>query len=491
MGSRWVEHFEQHAFQSVWSAIIELSDGLDVDDKTVTSSVQEVARATKVISYVDELLKACDPELIPLQTWDSFNQQATSCLSQLRAYETNRGIGHITSANSHLDNLLTYVRPYMMVKGNAARAASASFKRYSYTIESALSRFVEKAEADLDSITEALGQAKEGASTIEAIDTKMSHLEERYLIGSSEEQSVDTRITELMSDIEQSFTAIQEYKTELFDGSTVDDSIVSQINNEREKIVKARSEIDEQLSKAESNLSHLRRFYSDVFGRENEEGEIAGGLESEIKERINHLDEFKVQQEARYSALIKQIEEAMPGAITAGLAKAYYDLKTSCEKQILIFSWVFYGCMAALFLLSGALIAKDINFTELSITLIDIGGWQDLALGVLRRLPFILPILWLALFASKRRSEFHRLHQEYAHKEALAKSYQSFKQQIKELSDSDDEMMKKLMNQAIDAISFNASTTLDKKHGDTTPTKAFGEQVVSVVGKAAPISKAS
>ena len=51
-------------------------------------------------------------------------------------------------------------------------------------------------------------------------------------------------------------------------------------------------------------------------------------------------------------------------------------------------------------------------------------------------------------------------------------------------------MMKKLMNQAIDAISFNASTTLDKKHGDSTPTKFFGDKVVSAVGKAVPISQA-
>ena len=431
MGSRWIEQFEQHAFQAVWSAILELSDSLNVDDKTVSSSVLEVARATKVISYVDDLLKACDPELIPLQTWDSFNQQATACLNQLRAYESNRVIGHITNANSHLDNLLTYVRPYMMVKGAAARSANASFKRYSNTIENALSRFVEKAEEDLDSITESLSRAEEGATTIEAIEAKMSHLEEHLLTGTNEDESVDTRITDLMSDIEQSFTAIQEYKSELFGGSAADESIASQINNEHERIVRARDEIDEQLSKTESRLSQLARFYNDVFGRKNEEGEVVGGLENELKERINHLEEFKGLQETRYSALIKQIEEAMPGAFTAGLAKAYYDLKVSCEKQISIFSWVFYGCMVALFLFSGALIAKDVNFSEFSITLIDIGSWQDLALGVLRRLPFILPILWLALFASKRRSEFHRLHQEYAHKEALAKSYQSFKQQIK------------------------------------------------------------
>ena len=46
------------------------------------------------------------------------------------------------------------------------------------------------------------------------------------------------------------------------------------------------------------------------------------------------------------------------------------------------------------------------------------------------RLPIIVPVVWAALTVSKRRSEMHRLAEEYAHKEALAKSYEGFKQQI-------------------------------------------------------------
>ena len=51
--------------------------------------------------------------------------------------------------------------------------------------------------------------------------------------------------------------------------------------------------------------------------------------------------------------------------------------------------------------------------------------------------PVLGPVLWIVLSASKRRSEFQRLQQEYAHKEALAKSYAGFKEQIDSL-DKDD-----------------------------------------------------
>jgi hypothetical protein len=89
--------------------------------------------------------------------------------------------------------------------------------------------------------------------------------------------------------------------------------------------------------------------------------------------------------------------------------------------------------------------------------------------NLIYKLPILLPLLWLAIFASKRRSEDRRLQQEYAHKEALAKSYQSFKMQIETLQSQDDVLMKELLQNAIRAIAFNASTTLDGKHGDRVP----------------------
>ena len=86
------------------------------------------------------------------------------------------------------------------------------------------------------------------------------------------------------------------------------------------------------------------------------------------------------------------------------------------------------------------------------------------------KLPFLLPVVWLAIFASKRRSEAARLQQEYSHKEALAKSYQSFKIQAEALGREDSALESKLLESAIDAIAFNPSSTLnDKRHGDKTP----------------------
>ena len=75
----------------------------------------------------------------------------------------------------------------------------------------------------------------------------------------------------------------------------------------------------------------------------------------------------------------------------------------------------------------------------------------------------------MAVFSSKRRSEVQRLQQEYAHKEALAKSYDSYKTQIEQLEKGDQAMLLKLIENSIQTIAHNASETLDGKHGDGTP----------------------
>lgn len=73
------------------------------------------------------------------------------------------------------------------------------------------------------------------------------------------------------------------------------------------------------------------------------------------------------------------------------------------------------------------------------------------------------------------------MQQEYAHKEALAKSYQSYKQQIEALKDDNDEMLKGLLTKSIETIAYNVSETLDKKHGDKMPIQELVEKATNGV----------
>ena len=104
------------------------------------------------------------------------------------------------------------------------------------------------------------------------------------------------------------------------------------------------------------------------------------------------------------------------------------------------------------------------NDSSIGITLISI------LKGLIYKLPFILPAFWLVMFVSKRRSEAQRLEQEYAHKEALAKSYESYKKQIEKLNEEEQsKLLPILMGNMLKAIALNPADTLDKNHKEPTP----------------------
>lgn len=148
------------------------------------------------------------------------------------------------------------------------------------------------------------------------------------------------------------------------------------------------------------------------------------------------------------------------------MISSYTKLVTVSIKR---YSKLFYISIAILAVIAFISTIDSIGGPEL-IKFVDVTNISHLLSNLSHKLPVILPVLWLALFASKRRSEAQRLQQEYAHKEALAKSYQSFKNQIDNLQDGKKEqLLEKLLSAAIDAVAANASSALDGKHDDKTP----------------------
>ncbi len=464
--SRWIESFNNHPFQVSWKQILEISDEIVVDDDTVTTSVEEVARFTKVSTFVNELLQACDPELIPSSTWDNFHKQSNACLQQVNNYQSNRNITHITNANANLDNLLTYIRPYQVVSGKAAKSASASYVAYTKTIHKNLSAFQEEANGILAEINALKEHASESAEESKVANTRIKELETSYF-DDSEEESLSSRINQLEATLEENYEKIQNYKTKLIDGDSYSESISSEIETAHETANSSSEKITNLLNEVKSKLSDFKNYHTVVFGEKNDEGDFEGGLKAEIIARENHLEEFKKQQETKYKALNDEIESLLPGATSAGLASAYHDLKVSFDNPIKNYSKLFYGSISFLILIAFISITQELGWFY--IKFVDVTDLTKLFSNIIYKLPLIIPVLWLTLFASKRRSETLRLQQEYAHKEALAKSYQNFKTQIEALEQSDPELMKKLLSSAIDAVSKNASDTLDKNHGDKTP----------------------
>ena len=116
-------------------------------------------------------------------------------------------------------------------------------------------------------------------------------------------------------------------------------------------------------------------------------------------------------------------------------------------------------------------------FPVFSIDFVEVPEWDVILRALIYKVPFVAPVVWLAIFSSTRRSQYERLQQEYAHKEALSSSYESYKKQLQDLKGDSEELQRELIAKAIDCVAYNASATLDGKHGDKTPLHQLFEKL--------------
>ena len=485
--SRWHEQFENHPFQKLWKDLNDTLEETKIDDESIITNVEELARLIKVVNFIDALIHASDSELVPIATWNNFQSQCQNALQEVNHYQNNRDIQHLVQANSHVDNLLTYVRPYVVEAGKVAQAAQSAFRGYSVVISEVLESFKNQAVEYLDEFQKYSDFTSKLYSDLKKLHDEIAELRNQYFEGTETEEAIETKVNSMFLTITEHYSQISDYHIKLLDNGS--DSIMEEIAKAKNDSENNKESIESLLHNAEKQLLALKVFYKDVHGSEDTDGKLTGGLKQEIIERKLELDDFKKQQKVRYEALNKQIEELLPGATSAGLATAYRSMRKSFSKPIKQYSYLFYSAVAILTLTTLISSIDSVGTANELIKFVDITDLSGLLNSLLHKLPIIIPVLWLALFASKRRSEAQRLQQEYAHKEALAKSYQNFKTQIDKLNlpEQKELLMEKLLSAAIDAVAANASDTLDKKHDDKTPVQEGLDRTVDSLEKMAKL----
>lgn len=466
--SRWVDAGMTHPFRATWKVLIEAVDSQVIDDVTVLTTVEELARLKKIIVYVDTIISGLDLELTPLTIFNNFQQQAALCLAEVQNYQSNRNAAHLSNANGNADNLLSYIRPYMVVPEVALDAYGAAVKAYTDKVNSYIKSFEQSAKKSQSSISTAFGEIQSKKDNIEAIEIKIKKFSDYLFEGDGDYRAAEVYIKDLISSVESDKNSVEAFRKVLLDGS---DSISNAINTHKNNIQEINDELGEMREASTKEHKELKSFHTTIFGKPAEDGsdKLTGGLKQELDDRIKDLDSFEKDQKVKHQAMHIQIESLLPGATSAGLASAYNKLKNSFDRPIFIYSVAFYISLS-LMLIGGLVMVTDtFGFSPFAWTMVKAGDWSEMLRTILTRVPIIAPVIWLAIFSATRRSQYERLQQEYAHKESLASSYQSYKMQLIDLKVDGDQLQKELIAKSIDAIAYNASKSLDGNHTEKPP----------------------
>ncbi|WP_156106866.1 hypothetical protein [Arenimonas composti] len=426
------------------------------------------------MAFIDGLMKSIDPELVPGSVWDSFDEQCRQLKSNIEAYVSTLDIGYLRNANGHADNLLTYVRPYMVAGGRTSKALRDAAVSYSTTMSAHLETFKKLAREALEEIRKISGDASAASQVTAKVAAEVKSLQVE-LFGEDDASGVREQILSAQELAKKSADELSSLHSKFLVGSDGKPALKTSIVEAYEAAKKDRQRLSELLSKAESSLERLGNFHHEVFGEPDEEGTYTGGLAKEIQVQRANLVQLQADHAEKYLALTDEINSLLPGATSAGLASSYRQIKDSFNRQIRFAGAAFYvsvGLLAAMSLLTV------FDWTEGWFVLRAAGDWKQVLNGLAQKLPFYGAIVWLAYYVSKRRSEYQRLQQEYAHKEAVASSYENFRKQAEAIGGKDSALLTALLAKAIEAMAHNASQTLDGAHGDKMPSLDVVEKAV-------------
>lgn len=419
---------EYESFLDAWQEVIGITENISIvnTDNEAVDSTQDFARLIKVITYIDEAIKSIDSELVPLTLWSECKNHCISCKPSVEEAVNTRTEATILTANNQVDILISKLAPYFQDSLVKIKALKPAFNAYIKYITNQLDAYKKKNDDLMKELEEKLTTSSDINNELHGYKENLSKLYSELVVGTDEETSLQEKLRGLEQTIDEQHSKIDGFYSSLL----VDEgSIKSKIEEAQELIITTNLETQQISDDLSEKLSELKDFHKKIFGEPNAEGDVENGLKFEINERKNNLDSLITTQTNQYQAIKANIESLLPGATSAGLASAYHDLSVSFVKPITIYTRLFFLSIVVLLGLALYFTNQNAILTDVPTATSDITIFKDIGIFLLQRLPIVLPVIWLAIFASKRRSEAERLKQEYAHKEALAKSYQSFKLQ--------------------------------------------------------------
>lgn len=171
--SEWNEKLNGHPLFGLWETLGNLLDGEWPEGRLNPSTFESIARIKKVYSYVAGVLEKADPELTPQTSLSSLQSSVNGCINEINAFVGNGNIGHLTNANTHVDNILIVSQQFpSSIYSLSKKDVGESVKAYSDAIDKFVVGLKEKFEEgilDLGEKTNLLeaGLAKEQGALAE------------------------------------------------------------------------------------------------------------------------------------------------------------------------------------------------------------------------------------------------------------------------------------------------------------------------------------
>lgn len=357
-----------------------------------------------------------------------------------------------------------------------------------------LSELQEKQEELINSYQEELD---EKTNEIDELQQSLNQIIDDQKTFKEQAENLKNEILENKNKAEESYNDIDEYYTELFDE---EDSIkinlekihnqfinkLNQINNYYTRLFECQKKfLNTKISPEEyENLSNeeKKKYLKNNEGMYQEVAEFESikelidnsekNFEELIKQSEHKANIFFQENNEKFNflcdALTKKIDDLLPGATSAGLTSSFELSKNGHIIRIILWYITF-------FIAIGGMCGTVYYFVIPSLG--QITEFSQAIIQMFKAISINFPLIWLAALANKNIAQSRRLHEEYLHKWAIARSFVMMKNEIEQIDESEDQnLLNDLLKIYLDSIQYNPSKTLDKKVQTDNPLHTFFER---------------
>lgn len=149
-----------------------------------------------------------------------------------------------------------------------------------------------------------------------------------------------------------------------------------------------------------------------------------------IVDHLTKSDEIACAHEARVAELSKQLAELnktaeglLPGFTSTGLAYSFDAQKKRFAIPQARWLRAFVWCMVGLIIVALPSFLIAVLGTPAD-------SWKVIFQGMVMRLPIVIPLVWLAIYAGRNYMLSLRLEEDYAYKEALSRAFEGYKREM-------------------------------------------------------------
>lgn len=262
-------------------------------------------------------------------------------------------------------------------------------------------------------------------------------------------------LDELLVTANEQSVAIGEQLQSATESATASSAALTVIEENGQQAVDAVATIDQHKATATDDAAKIEASKKAVTANED----AIQNLVAEFTNLTKELEENKKTQNELFEEFEKyrtKIDGLLGDANRTGMAASFTNRGLELKWPLIGWLSVFGVSLIGLVVMGVKYIAPIL--IENSPT-----TWEQLPL----RLALTAPFVWLGWFAARQYGFTSRLREDYAYKEASAKSFEGYKREAKEV---DAEMLKKLLEQAIKNLGDNPIRIYEGKNNHPSPT---------------------